>query len=73
MEIQPNTKFEHKPQAMLLAPCHVLHSLLTNKPIMIQGICKDSRDMISKEKLMSFKREKKGRFIISVHFTLWIM
>jgi hypothetical protein len=59
MEIQPNTKFEHKPQAMLLAPCHVLHSLLTNKPIMIQGICKDSRRHDIQKKIHEFQKRKK--------------
>jgi hypothetical protein len=73
METQSNTKSKHKPQAMFLAPCHMLHSLPTNKPIMMQGICKDSRRHDIQKTLMSFKREKKGRFIISVHSTLWIM
>jgi hypothetical protein len=38
IEIQPYAKSKHKPQAMLLAPCHMLHALLTNKHVMIQGI-----------------------------------
>jgi hypothetical protein len=38
IEIQPNTKSKHKPQAMLIVRCHMLHSLPTNKHVMIQGI-----------------------------------
>jgi len=38
IEIQLDTKSKHKPQAMFLVPCNMLHSLPTNEHVMIQGI-----------------------------------
>jgi hypothetical protein len=43
---------------MLLAPCHMLHSLLTNKHVMIQRI-QDLKGHDIQKKLMSFKRGEK--------------
>jgi hypothetical protein len=55
IEIQLDTKSKHKPQAMFLAPCHMLHSLLTNKHVMIQGM-QDLKRYDIQKKLISFKR-----------------
>jgi hypothetical protein len=72
MKIQLDTKSKHKPQAMLLAPCHMLHSLLINKHVIIQGI-QGFKKTLHPKKTHEFQKRKQGIFIISVHLTLWIM
>ncbi len=72
MEIQLDTKSKHKPQAKLLAPCHMLHSSLIDKHVIIQRIQGFKKTLHPKE-IHEFQKRKQGIFIISVHSTLWIM
>jgi hypothetical protein len=72
IEIQLDTKSKHKPQAMPLGPCHMLHSLPSNKHVMIQGIQGFKKTWYPK-KTHEFWKKRKYIFIINVHSTLWIM